>query len=38
MLFILLQASRKVPWDDITPADKLLLTPRQIRQKYVLSK
>jgi hypothetical protein len=32
------QASRKVPWDEVMPVDKLLLTRRQIREKYVLKK
>lgn len=32
------QASRKVPWDQVAPVDKLLLTRRQIREKYVLKK
>ncbi|GBF89103.1 hypothetical protein Rsub_01820 [Raphidocelis subcapitata] len=32
------RASRKIPWDDVTPVDKLLMTRRQIREKYVLKK
>jgi hypothetical protein len=32
------QASRRVPWDQVSPADKLLLTTRQIREKYVYKK
>jgi hypothetical protein len=33
-----LQASRRIPWDALSPADKLLLTVRQIREKYVYKK
>ena len=29
------RAARKVPWDEVTPVDRLLLTRRQIRDKYV---
>lgn len=32
------RASRRIPWDAVTPADKLLLTVRQIREKYVYKK
>eukprot|EP00775_Hariotina_reticulata_P002979 gene2979-3262_t len=32
------KASRRIPWDDVSPADKLLLTTKQIRDKYVYKK
>eukprot|EP00879_Flechtneria_rotunda_P003410 GHRR01003638.1.p1 GENE.GHRR01003638.1~~GHRR01003638.1.p1 ORF type:complete len:133 (+),score=39.51 GHRR01003638.1:135-533(+) len=32
------RASRRIPWEAVTPADKLLLTIRQIREKYVYRK
>lgn len=34
----MLQASRRIPWDNVTPVDKLLLTKKQIREKYVIRK
>lgn len=30
--------SRRIKWEDVTPADKLLLTTKQIRFKYVYKK
>lgn len=38
LLVWVLQASRRIPWDAVSPADKLLLTVRQIREKYVYKK
>jgi len=32
------RAARRVPWDEVTPVDRLLMTARQIREKYVLRK
>eukprot|EP00878_Enallax_costatus_P006385 GHUV01006696.1.p1 GENE.GHUV01006696.1~~GHUV01006696.1.p1 ORF type:complete len:133 (+),score=20.24 GHUV01006696.1:226-624(+) len=32
------RASRRIPWDSVSPADKLLLTTKQIREKYVYKK
>ncbi|KAF8073236.1 hypothetical protein HT031_000897 [Scenedesmus sp. PABB004] len=32
------RASRRIPWDAVSPADRLLLTTRQIREKYVYKK
>jgi hypothetical protein len=33
-----LKAARRIPWEAVSPADKLLLTTRQIREKYVYKK
>lgn len=32
------RAARRVPWEEVTAADRLLMTARQIREKYVLRK
>ena len=32
------RAARRVPWEEVAPADRLLMSPRQIREKYVLRK
>jgi len=32
------RAARRVPWGEVAPADRLLMSPRQIREKYVLRK
>ena len=32
------RAARRVPWEEVTPVDRLLMTARQIREKYVLRK
>jgi hypothetical protein len=32
------RASRRVPWEEVTAADRLLMSARQIREKYVLRK
>ncbi len=32
------QASRKIPWEDVSPVDRLLLTRRQTYNKYVARK
>lgn len=32
------RASRRVPWEEVSAADRLLMSARQIREKYVLRK
>jgi hypothetical protein len=32
------KASRRIPWEAVTAADRLLLSPRQLREKYVAKK